>query len=337
MEEFLSYDVVRDWLRSPASAWLEQLQTQYPNLPAFQSASIPSELNGKIGLRLNASMSSNTSLYTSQTEVHTLTHATGLPTARDWRDFVQCPNFSMVRSFQCSGPSMIDFARELGATNLENLVELNLNSPTIGHQLAEIIGTTPFVGLSSLTLGPLNLEGIRALARSPFLGRLYRLNLTGSHFGDAGMKALVESPLADSLGHVSFPNKGLTDVSIEWLVNSPLFPRLQGTQLNLMMNQIGDAGLRILAESKKLMRFSELVLRENHIGNDGVAALADSPFAANLQYLDFWRNDIGDSGAIALADSPHLNKIVDLSLKENRLTTRGKDALSSRFGDRAKF
>jgi hypothetical protein len=58
---------------------------------------------------------------------------------------------------------------------------------------------------------------------------------------------------------------------------------MNSPSLNLMMNRIGDEGLRALAESEHLVRYRELVLRENRCGDRGVAALAATDIRAIVE------------------------------------------------------
>ena len=85
--------------------------------------------------------------------------------------------------------------------------------------------------------------------------------------------------------------------------------------LRLHWNQIGDDGLKALAEacaSGALASLKELNLAMNQIGDAGLNALAEAikPTAnnasgalASLTTLELWGNAIGDDGMKALADA----------------------------------
>jgi uncharacterized protein (TIGR02996 family) len=324
---------VRAWLKSPHADWLESFCVEFHSVDAFIQFDFPQELAGKLAIVLRPSQQQVT--YNEMGQVQ-MTSSDLIVSPSDWRRFVKCRNFQLLRSLKIQVEGGLHLARELGSVNLSNLVSLHLPCVGQANEAAIIIATTPLPNLSSLWLGPLTLPGLQALCRSPNLQALYELDLTNCQIGDAGAMLLAESPLADSLGLVGFQNKDISDAGLIALIRSPLMQRMVGPRLNLMMNRIGSAGLKVLAECEELLRFRELVLRENQVGNEGAIALAESPYSANLEYIDFWRNRVGDAGAVAMAESPHWNKIVDLSLKENALTAAGREALALRYGDRAK-
>ncbi len=309
---------LRAWLRSPDLHWLEQVDFIFTTVEWFVKADFPDELHGRVGLNVG--------------------YAGADPTA--WRKQLELlavsSNFTAVRSLTVQrGAASHEVVEEVARADVSALVHLALPSDTV-TRAAEVVASAPFTALSSLDLGPITEAGLRALAASPHLGNLTHLNLLASPIGDGGMAALCGSGLAHTLRRVEFPNTAISDVAVNALTKSPLFAHMYGPRLNLMMNRIGDEGLKAIAASEHLLRFRELVLRENVVGDDGVEALAASPFAANLAFLDFWRNRITDRGAFALARSPHLNQVMDLSVKENAVTAAGAAALHERFGERAK-
>lgn len=315
--EFVGRPELRGWLKSHELPWLEQIDFTFTTPGWFVKADLPDELHGRIGLKLLV----DEHLTAERRKHYRLLAASG--------------NFAAVRALTVMGDGVEVVLNEITTAEVANLVSLTVEGGN-GGRAAEVIASAPFTSLSSLNVGRLTESGIRAIAVSPDLGNLTHLNLLASPIGDRGMVALCRSRLADSLRSVEFPNTGISDVGVMALAKSPLFGHMHGPRLNLMMNRIGDDGLKALVSSENLLRFRELVLRENVVGDEGVEALAASPFAANLAFLDFWRNRITDRGAFALAKSPHLNKVVDLSVKENAVSAAGAAALHERFGERAK-
>jgi uncharacterized protein (TIGR02996 family) len=331
--EFIERPELRLWLRSPELHWVEQVDFEFSSVDWFVKADLPDELHGRIGLSLRIGGPSGESAW------------------RAWfRQLALSGNFTAARSLHVNGAAGEVVLQELTKADVSRLVALTVPGGG-GERCASMVGSAPFTALSTLDIGPISEAGLRALVASPYLGNLTHLNLTASPIGDGGLVSLCRSGLAHTLRRIEFPNTGISDVGVTALAKSPLFSHMLGPRwdptteriaddglkrLNLMMNRIGDAGLKALAESEHLLRFRELVLRENVVGDDGVEALAASPYAANLQYLDFWRNRITDRGAFALARSPHLNKVVDLSVKENAVTAKGAAALHARFGEKAK-
>lgn len=315
--DFAERPELRAWLRSPELPWLEQIDFTFTSVGWFEKADLPDELHGRVGLTLRMG---ETPPGERREQFHRLAVA---------------GNFTFVRALTVLGEGGEPALDQITRAEVSNLVAVSVNGDE-AQRAAGLIASSPFTSLSSLSLGRLTEAGMRALCASPHLGNLTHLNLLASPIGDAGMVALCRSRLAETLRSVEFPNTGISDVGAKALAGSPLFAHMHGPRLNLMMNQIGDEGLKALAESEHLLRFRELVLRENVVGDAGIEALAASPYAANLQFLDFWRNRITDRGAFALAKSPYLNKVVDLSVKENAVSPAGAAALHERFGERAK-
>lgn len=331
--EFVGRPELRKWLKSHELLWLEQIDFTFTTPGWFVKADLPDELHGRIWLNLRLSGPSNETAWRA-----------------GFRQLALSGNFTAARSLSVNGADGEVVLEELTNADVSQLVALTMPGCG-GPRPASLIASAPFTALSSLDLGPIPEAGLRAILASPYLGNLAHLNLVASPIGDAGLVALCESKLACTLRRVEFPNTGISDLGVIALAKSPLFahmlgPRLDVTteqvgddgqkRLNLMMNRIGDEGLKALAASEHLLRFRELVLRENVVSDAGVEALAASPYAANLAFLDFWRNRITDCGAFALAKSPHLNKVLDLSVKENEVSAAGAAALHERFGERAK-
>jgi hypothetical protein len=333
LSEFADRPELRAWLKSPELPWVEQIDFAFSDVDWFVKADLPDELHGRIGLTLRLGGPANPTVW------------------RQWfKRLAVSGNFTAVRSLHVSGVDGEVVLEELATADVSQLVAISL--PVMGGpRAAGLVASAPFTSLSSLDIGTIPEEGLRALCASPHLRNLTHLNIVGSPIGDGGMVALCRSGLAHTLRRIEFPNTGISDVGVTALANSPLFANLLGPRLdpvtnriqddgqkrlNLMMNRIGNKGLKALAESEHLLRFRELVLRENVVGDAGVEALAASPYAANLQFLDFWRNRITDRGAFALARSPHLNKVLDLSVKENAVTAAGAAGLHERFGEKAK-
>ncbi len=248
---------------------------------------------------------------------------------RRWVQLASSENFRFLRGLQVSGVAGDTVLAHLEDAIAAQLVELRLHTPPVSPHW---FTTLPFTSLATLDISQMDATVLQAIGRSPHFKNLIRLPLHGRELTDAALVELFQSPLARSLRATSFPNTGLGDAGCQALASSPLLHNLHDPCLNLMMNQIGDAGAIALAQAECLQRYRELVLRENQISDAGAIAIAHSPHVSQLEYLDFWRNRVGDDGAIALAESPYLDNLADLCLKENPITERGRTALQARFG-----
>jgi uncharacterized protein (TIGR02996 family) len=164
----------------------------------------------------------------------------------------------------------------------------------------EIAGRVPFQELRLYLTGSSVIDnaGALALAESPHLRRLTRLDLRYNDIGYAGSLALAASPHLQRLTH-----------------------------LNLVGNLIGDAGARALAESPYLQHLTRLDLQYNGIVEAGARALAESLHLQHLTTLDLSWNDIDNAGARALAESPHLHHLMHFNLDYNNIGNGGAQAL----------
>jgi uncharacterized protein (TIGR02996 family) len=89
------------------------------------------------------------------------------------------------------------------------------------RQMAERDG---FIDLRRVEMGP---EGAKALAASPALARVERLDLEGNVLGDAGLTALAASPHLTQLRELLLRDNRLTDYGIRALSRSPVMATLR--------------------------------------------------------------------------------------------------------------
>jgi uncharacterized protein (TIGR02996 family) len=125
------------------------------------------------------------------------------------------------------------------------------------------------------------------LVRSPLLGRLRALHLTGCQVGDDGVDLLAECDYLKDL-----------------------------RTLRLGVNAVSDRGVESLCSSRYLANLNTLVLRGNLVGDLGARLLASCERLPNLQTLDLSQNLLGDAGAEALARSPFLTRLTGLDLAD---------------------
>jgi uncharacterized protein (TIGR02996 family) len=169
--------------------------------------------------------------------------------------------------------------------------------------------------------------------RRAWLGRLHSLAyLWGFRRGFAEEVAL---PAHEFLAHADTFFRA-TPVRLARLINagrcvadladSPHLRRL--TALHLTDNQVGTAGVWLLAGSRHVAGLTTLRLGNNGIDDEGAEALAGSPHLARLTTLNLSHNSIGTTGARALADSPYLGALTCLDLTGNPVGEAGVQALA---------
>jgi uncharacterized protein (TIGR02996 family) len=232
---------------------------------------------------------------------------------------------------------------------------LRLNSLYAGGEqpaIAEVVARWPGVAsLRSLRLAGDNLgqRGIAALAASPYLTGLRRLDLSGCPLGTAALRELVcwtQLPTGIELG-LSFispierqgmnllagwpPVAGIetlnpTGMGMGELAALPELPRLRNMYAE--SKQINPAAAQALASLPQLRTLRLLWLKHNPLGNEGLRRLTSAQHFGAVRHLDLDDTQVGDDGLIAMAAAPALRP-VRLILEHNPFSARGVEALAS--------
>lgn len=119
------------------------------------------------------------------------------------------------------------------------------------------------------------------------------------------------------------------------LADCPYLGRL--ARLDLSSNDLGNAGIQVLAVSPYLTGLRDLCLRGNHIDTAGAQALAASPYLTRLTTLDLSDNPIGAMSIQLVALSPYLGRERELYLHFDKIQHDAREALEERFGERLEF
>lgn len=101
------------------------------------------------------------------------------------------------------------------------------------------------------------------------------------------------------------------------------------THLSLNFVEIGDKGLKELAEHPHSAHLETLSLMRVKASARGVDALARSPHMSALRHLTLAGDPIGDEGLRAIAESPHLRDLKTLRLASTDAGARGVEAIAS--------
>ena len=84
---------------------------------------------------------------------------------------------------------------------------------------------------------------------------------------------------------------------------------------------------RLLWASARMTEVTWLDLGDNQLGDEGVRELADCELLTNVQYLNLNKNGVTDEGLILLSQSKYLPKLKRLHLKNNSIEGPGILAL----------
>jgi uncharacterized protein (TIGR02996 family) len=212
------------------------------------------------------------------------------------------------------------------------------------------------------SIGP---AGAEALAASPYLRRLRRLDLSQqlsqSAIGDRGLEALVGAGKLDAVRRLALEDNNIGPDGARALAGLHRLRRLnlrgnfrigpEGMRalansanlaglrrLNVGITGLGDRGARALARSAHLRGLTELTAYANQIGDAGARALAGSPVLARVRVLRLGGNHtLSDAGARALAESRYLDRVTCLELPSTGIGQEGRRLLRERFGVRVHF
>jgi uncharacterized protein (TIGR02996 family) len=225
---------------------------------------------------------------------------------------------------------------------LSRVVSLDLTNnsfPTVVRILTE----APLTALRRLTARNCQIwpEGVQALARSPAVARLQRLNLSGNPISDAGMETLATTPAFAGLAELiaradeQYPADCIHANGVAALARSSVLTRLR--LLDLGGHYIGDAGLSTLVRSPSVSELVELDVPDNEIGDigeSGIDALVESPYLGHLKRLNLCGNRINTLAVRALAGWPRLGDGVRVDLRGCEMDdfdTAARELLASRY------
>jgi uncharacterized protein (TIGR02996 family) len=178
-------------------------------------------------------------------------------------------------------------------------------------------------------------EGARHLAGSANFRHLSDLNLACNGIRDAGFFALLRSPHLVSLANLNVPSNGHTDAALVALAESDGLPALSWLNVSGgMPTAVTAAAVARLAGSARMERLKGLKLGGYRIGDEGALALAESPHCRNLRELYVGNCGIGAAAFARLLESPHLAGVPKFSTSGNGLTQNEIASLRRRHGNR---
>lgn len=216
------------------------------------------------------------------------------------------PGLASVRSLTLSGSDVRPEGLRalLRSPHAGALTDLSLRAGRLdGQAMAELASAQPGIRLETLDLGENVIldPGAEYVALAPCLADLKVLNLDRCEVSTSGARLFAEK--ATFLG-------GLR-------------------RLDVSHNHFGPTGLVALLE-REPPSLHTLQMSDNNLSDAGVALLAESKGSNTLLEVDLSRNDIGPTGIKALGASAHLSGLLVLRLSDNPITqpSAGELALS---------
>jgi uncharacterized protein (TIGR02996 family) len=227
------------------------------------------------------------------------------------------------------GPERLETLGALPA--LEGLTGLELNFPCSGWDIVAL-ATSPYLSrlqrldLTNSTISEGGTRGVTALFRAPQLAGLTGLKLGNNDLTPRDLTVIAEAPRLGQLIDLDLGNNNLSDPSVQKLAGSPYLTRLE--RLDLDGNTLGRYAVRALTRARKWAGPTHLNLSSNWLGNDGVKALTASKWD-RLVDLALTNTEIGPVGARALAAWRGFARLRHLQLRENPLEEPGIHALAA--------
>jgi uncharacterized protein (TIGR02996 family) len=257
------------------------------------------------------------------------------------RVLLASPHLVGLRVLDCSGSDLGPEGAALLARSesLAGLEELDLSGCRLEDAGAEALAASPVLRrLRVLRLGPAAGEtnaigdgGVIALAAAPVLAGVHELDLSDNSFSIDGARALAESPQLGRLRvlRVTGNHLGFGPVGCLGVITSPSLPRLRELDLSDCVGYASIGDWPAVADWPHAPALARLALDRVPIGDEGAMVLAELPRLEGLSALSLRGCGIGDAGAASLAGSPHLTDLVDLWLSDNRLGDDGLRALGA--------
>jgi uncharacterized protein (TIGR02996 family) len=222
------------------------------------------------------------------------------------KELAECPQLAQLHGLEIKGEMPVsDLKALLLSPNLKRLVALSLPSSP-----GEMLQTLSKSGPSSLE--ELNVSGMLGASRQfklltgklPFA--LKKLNLAQTGLASEEVQQVAAASGLGSLTHLDVSdNSGLRVAGAHALARSPVLTQLRFLGLGRSTSAFGGC----------------------QIGLKGTEALATSATLSKLTSLDLRDNNLADSAMSAIVASPHWNRLRELWLGSNKLTSKGIDAL----------
>lgn len=255
----------------------------------------------------------------------------------------------------------IESLADLAALDLPALRHFSLTAK-LGDRGATILADLPLLApVTHLDLSgsAIDRTGLIALAHSPQLRRLHRLELRESlRTADAGL-ALADTPAWAGLRTLDLAKNVLDRAALAALGGNPALAKLETldisagrhddrdrfaafiragglpnlTSLSIGGSEDGDAGLSVLAETRRWPDLRTLTVFPGSIGPHGGSALAHATHLVALEHLKIRFAGLGPEGSRALAGASHLAGLRTLDLEYSALDGEAAAALIARLAD----
>jgi uncharacterized protein (TIGR02996 family) len=250
----------------------------------------------------------------------------------------ECPYLQNLEELKLTRSGLTDNgARQLAnCQHLAKLQTLDLYSNRIGAAGADAIANSEVLSeLNTLSLASnwIGDAGLSSIANSKTLTKLQKLELYGVDYGIKGAVALLASRRLTSLSNLSL-DRGWDQRSLRVPLARAIAESMQLklNSLDIGRQEIGNEGLQLIVESKRVSSINSLNLWSNSIDNDGAKLLARSPFLEQLTHLNLSQNSVRLRGMMALGESKFLKRKSAIYLGASGIGSQDQKLLREQFG-----
>lgn len=223
------------------------------------------------------------------------------------------------------------------STNFTRLTRLTLHENSLDDESLKAVALAKnWTNLRALSISRnrfVTIDGVGAIATSPFLTRLESLEIREARAGNGAAAFLAFSPNLRTLNslHLAGSLDGGAEAAAP-LADSTHLPNLRS--LSLEGNNLHDAGVAALARSPHFPALRFLDLAGNEITSAGAAKLAAWPRLSQIAVLDLRANALDAAGAAKLAASPNLAPHAVIRIGKNRISADEGKQLDLRYPGR---
>jgi hypothetical protein len=244
----------------------------------------------------------------------------------DLRALAGSPHLSRLEGLGLHGRELTDVLALAGSANLPPLTALQVGGLHWEPQPAR-----PGLWLGLYRRGSMGPPDFTLLAASSALAALRDLRVLRGSAGEQGFLALARSPHLSQLTRLELPAVDVPGPAVTALLNAAWVPGLRA--LNLWgAGALGSEVLRRLAGAAQLAGLRELSLHGADPKVAGIQALAASAPLAGLTTLSLCCCEPRNPEALALAGAARLDSLTTLDLRYNCIGPKGLAALRLRFG-----
>jgi uncharacterized protein (TIGR02996 family) len=234
-------------------------------------------------------------------------------------DVLDSPSLARLRALELALPGGGNLLAQAvaGASTLRELRELRIAGSVWGDQAVLFDATADLLVLDD--------TGARALATSPHLANVERLDLDSNRITTAGVHSIATG--AWRLRELVLSHNAIDPAALADVLGGPALAELE--VLALAGTKFGARDIATLVSSPSLAKLRDLDLEKCQLGAPGIAALCDALALPALRRLRLERNSLGDAGALALAACAALGNLTSFEAGHNRIGHKGAVALAT--------